>query len=42
MLVFTNASHLSRTFRRMFGLTPSDVAGSVEWIVAEDKGPPPT
>lgn len=35
---FADASHLSRTFRRMFGLAPSDVAGWVEWIVPEDRG----
>jgi AraC-like DNA-binding protein len=35
---FADASHLSRTFRRMFGLAPSDVAGQVEWIVP-DEGP---
>ena len=28
---FADAAHLSRTFRRMFGLAPSDVAGWVEW-----------
>lgn len=33
---FADASHLSRTWRRMFGLAPSDVAGWVEWIVPDD------
>ena len=33
---FADASHLSRTFRRMFGLAPSDVAGRVEWIVPDE------
>jgi AraC-like DNA-binding protein len=29
---FSDSSHLSHAFRRMFGLAPSEVAGSVRWI----------
>ncbi len=29
---FSESSHLSNTFRRMFGLAPSEVAGSVRWV----------
>lgn len=36
---FADAAHLSRTFRRMFGLAPSDVAGWVEWhLLDEERG----
>jgi AraC-like DNA-binding protein len=31
---FTDASHLSNTFRRMFGLSPSSVAASVRFIAS--------
>jgi AraC-like DNA-binding protein len=31
---FTDASHLSNTFRRTFGLSPSNVATSVRWIAS--------
>jgi AraC-like DNA-binding protein len=31
---FADSAHLNRTFRRMFGITPSDVAGIVRWEVA--------
>lgn len=30
---FADAAHLSRVFRRMFGLRPSDFAGHVEWVM---------
>ncbi len=33
---FTDSAHLSHTFRRMFGLSPSEITGVVEWV------PPPT
>lgn len=33
---FTDSAHLSHTFRRMFGVSPSEIAGVVEWV------PPPT
>lgn len=29
---FADGAHLSRVFRRMFGLKPSDIAGHVEWV----------
>jgi AraC-like DNA-binding protein len=31
---FTDASHLSNTFRRTFGLSPSNVATSVRWVAS--------
>lgn len=31
---FADGAHMTRTFRRMFGLAPSDVVGTCEWIVA--------
>lgn len=30
---FADSAHLHRTFRRMFGVAPSDVAGAVDWHV---------
>ncbi len=33
---FTDSAHLSHAFRRTFGLTPSDIAGVVDWVL-----PPP-
>lgn len=30
---FADSAHLNRTFRSMFGLTPSDIAGVVRWEV---------
>lgn len=30
---FADAAHLTRVFRRMFGLAPSEIARSVEWII---------
>jgi AraC-like DNA-binding protein len=30
---FADVAHLSRTFRRMFGIAPSEITGVVEWIV---------
>lgn len=30
---FTDSAHLSHVFRRMFGLSPSEIAGVVEWIL---------
>ncbi|OJH38039.1 helix-turn-helix transcriptional regulator [Cystobacter ferrugineus] len=30
---FTDSAHLSHTFRRMFGLSPSEIAGVVEWVL---------
>jgi len=32
---FADSAHMSRTFRRMFGVTPSDAIGTVEWISPE-------
>jgi AraC-like DNA-binding protein len=29
---FTDSSHLSNTFRRMFGLSPSDITRHVRWL----------
>ena len=29
---FSDSSHLSNTFRKMFGLAPSEVAGGVRWV----------
>ncbi len=33
---FTDSAHLSHVFRRMFGLSPSEVSSEVEWVL-----PPP-
>ncbi|MCP3140284.1 helix-turn-helix domain-containing protein [Pyxidicoccus sp. QH1ED-7-1] len=33
---FTDSAHLSHAFRRTFGLTPTEIAGVVEWVL-----PPP-
>ena len=33
---FTDSAHLSHAFRRTFGLTPSEIAGVVDWVL-----PPP-
>ena len=30
---FADGAHMTRTFRRMFGLVPSDLVGLVEWVV---------
>ncbi|PTL84909.1 AraC family transcriptional regulator [Vitiosangium sp. GDMCC 1.1324] len=30
---FTDSAHLSHVFRRMFGLSPSEIAGVVEWVL---------
>jgi AraC-like DNA-binding protein len=30
---FTDSAHLSHVFRRMFGLSPSEVAGVVGWVL---------
>ena len=30
---FADAAHLTRTFRRMFGIAPSEIAGVVQWVV---------
>jgi AraC-like DNA-binding protein len=30
---FADSSHMNHAFKRMFGLTPSDVFGSVEWVL---------
>ena len=30
---FADGAHMSNAFRRMFGLTPSEVAGVVEWVL---------
>jgi AraC-like DNA-binding protein len=34
---FADAAHLSRTFRRMFGLAPSEVAGWVDWQLLDEE-----
>jgi AraC-like DNA-binding protein len=31
---FSDSSHMNRTFRRMFGLAPTDVHRDVEWTTA--------
>ena len=38
---FSDSAHLSHTFRRMFGLAPSQLANAVEWVLppSEDKSP---
>jgi AraC-like DNA-binding protein len=33
---FADGAHLSRVFRRMFGLAPSEIAGIVEWVPPVD------
>lgn len=33
---FADAAHMSRTFRRMFGVAPSDVAGFAEWHLGDE------
>lgn len=33
---FADAAHLSRTFRRMFGIAPSEIVDSVAWDVMDD------
>lgn len=35
---FADGAHLTRVFRRMFGIRPSDVMGWAEWVVAEPLG----
>jgi AraC-like DNA-binding protein len=32
---FSDGSHLTRAFRRMFGITPSEIAGAVTWHLPE-------
>lgn len=31
---FADSAHFTRTFRRMFGIVPSDIAGVVDWVAA--------
>ena len=33
---FADAAHFTRTFRRMFGIVPSDIARVVDWVVEPD------
>jgi len=33
---FADGPHLTRTFRRMFGLAPSELVGFVEWVLPPD------
>jgi AraC-like DNA-binding protein len=33
---FTDSAHLSHAFRRTFGMSPSEIAGVVDWVL-----PPP-
>lgn len=33
---FADSPHMNHTFRKMFGLAPTDVHHAVEWVVAED------
>ena len=30
---FADAAHMSRTFRRMFGVAPTEVVGLVRWVL---------
>lgn len=39
---FADAAHMTRVFRRMFGLVPSDVARSVEWKIRPSPSVPRT
>nr|WP_253817129.1 helix-turn-helix domain-containing protein [Myxococcus xanthus] len=36
---FTDSSHLSNTFHRMFGLTPSEIARGIEWVGEQSFAP---
>lgn len=36
---FTDSSHLSNAFRRMFGLAPSEVARGIEWVSEQPFAP---
>ncbi|QRN96222.1 helix-turn-helix transcriptional regulator [Archangium violaceum] len=35
---FTDSAHLSHVFRRVFGLSPSEIAGVVEWVLPPGGG----
>jgi AraC-like DNA-binding protein len=39
---FADAAHLTRTFRRMFGSTPSDYVRGAVWVAPPGPGPIPT
>jgi len=38
---FTDGGHLTRIFRRMFGIRPSDIMGWAEWVLPEGHDVPP-
>ncbi len=38
---FADAAHMSRTFRRMFGVAPTDVVGDVRWVLPPAPAPTP-
>lgn len=35
---FADGAHMTRTFRRMFGLAPSELVGLAEWVVPPPRG----
>lgn len=34
---FSDSAHMSRSFRRMFGLAPSDAMGAIEWVALPNR-----
>jgi len=35
---FADGAHMTRTFRRMFGIVPSGLAGHVQWVLSDGPG----